>query len=253
MSDHREAEVVAAFVTLATSLADGLDVVDLLSGLTADCVRLLDVDAAGLLLADGTGALHLLAASSDATRELELFQVQRAEGPCLDCFHTGTAVNVPDLREQTARWPVFAPQALEVGFVSVHAVPMRLRDNVLGALNLFKAAAGSLRDADLALAQALAHVASVALIQDRASADRDVVVSQLESALTSRLVLEQAKGVLAEVGRLQMDGAFQALRRYARDHNLRLTDVAEAVVSRALPARTVLEHFAAKVGSRPEV
>lgn len=252
MTQNRETEVIAAFVTLATSLADGFDVVDLLSGLTADCARLLDVASAGLLLADRTGVLHLLAASSEATHDLELFQLQRAEGPCLDCFHSGAPVSVSDLREETARWPLFAAQAVAAGFVSVHAVPMRLRDTVLGALNLFGTTAGALTDADLALAQALAHVASVALVQDKAAADKDLVVTQLESALTSRLVLEQAKGVVAEVGQLDMEPAFIVLRGYARDHNLRLTDLAEAVVARTLPAQLVLLHTASKAQARRE-
>jgi transcriptional regulator with GAF, ATPase, and Fis domain len=242
VNSDRESEVVAAFVALATSLADGFDVVDLLSELTTDCVRLLDVASAGLLLADASGVLHLLAASSQATRDLELLQLQRAEGPCLDCFRTGAAVVVPDLSKECARWPQFTAAATEAGFASVHAVPMRLRDNVLGALNLFGTSVGSLGREDLALAQALAHVASVALVQDKAAADKDLVVSQLNTALSSRVVLEQAKGVLAQLGGLDMDEAFSALRWYARDHNQRLSEVAASVVARDLPAELLLEH-----------
>jgi transcriptional regulator with GAF, ATPase, and Fis domain len=253
VTTDREHDIIAAFVTLSTSLAEGFDVVDLLTGLTADCARLLDVASAGLLLADGRGALHLLAASSQETRNVELFQLQRAEGPCLDCYHTGTLVSVSDLSKETARWPQFVPAALAAGFASVHAVPMRLRDTVLGALNLFGTSVGALGADDLDLAQALAHVASVALVQDKASADKDLIVTQLNTALTSRVVIEQAKGVLAQTGQLDMEHAFSALRRYARDHNQRLSDVAAAVVGRSLGSHDVLNHASHKgVLQRPQ-
>lgn len=246
MTNERESEVVASFVSLTTSLADGFDVVDLLTDLTSDCVRLLDVASAGLLLADGNGVIHLLAASSHAARELELFQLQRDEGPCLDCYRTGEPVNIPDLTKETERWPQFTAAAAAAGFASVHAVPMRLRDTVLGALNLFGTHTGSLGADDLALAQALAHVASVALVQDKAAADKDLVVSQLNTALASRVVLEQAKGLLSQLGDLDMEQAFAVLRRYARDHNLRLSDVAADLISRALSAQQLLDHAARK-------
>lgn len=242
MKNDRETDIVAAFVALATDLAEGFDVVDLLSELTTYCVRLLDVASAGLLLADAKGVLHLLAASSQATRDLELFQLQRSEGPCLECYRTGSPVSAPDLSEQMARWPHFTAAANAAGFASVHAVPMRLHDTVLGALNLFGTRTGPLADDDMALAQALAHVASVALVQDRAATDKDLVVSQLNTALSSRVVLEQAKGVLAQVGGLDMEQAFQALRRYSRDHNQRLSEVAAAVVARALSPQMLLDH-----------
>jgi ANTAR domain-containing protein/GAF domain-containing protein len=253
VTTDRERDIIAAFVTLSTSLAEGFDVVELLTGLTADCARLLDVASAGLLLADGRGVLHLLAASSQETRGVELFQLQSAEGPCLDCYHTGVLVSVADLSEETARWPHFVPAALAAGFASVHAVPMRLRDTVLGALNLFGFGVGPLSGDDLDLVQALAHVASVALVQDKAATDKDLIVTQLNTALTSRVVIEQAKGVLAQTGGLDMEQAFVALRRFARDHNQRLTDVAAAVVSRSLHSQDVLNHASRKaVPVRPQ-
>jgi hypothetical protein len=251
VSGGRELQVTEAFVSLASSLANGFDVVELLSGLTEDCARLLDVASAGLLLADGFGVLHVLAASSEATRELEVFQLQRDQGPCRDCFHSGQPVSVPDLAAETARWPLFAPRAVEAGFASVHAVPMRLRDTTLGALNLFGTAVGALKDEDLVLAQALADVASVALVQDKAVADRGVVVEQLQAALNSRVVLEQAKGVVAYVGEVDMGEAFAVLRRYARDHNLRLTAVGESVIDRSLRVQDLLTHSETKARHRP--
>lgn len=242
MRGDREAEVAKAFVELASSLANGDDVVDLLSRLTVDCVRLLDVASAGLLLADPLGVLHVMAASSEGTRQLEVLQLQRQEGPCLECFLGGAPVAVADLQQMVLRWPQFVPAARAAGFASVHALPLRLRDNVLGALGLFGTEVGALNDDDLRLGQALADVASVALVQDRAATDRAAVNEQLQTALTSRVVLEQAKGVLAQRGGLDMAEAFSVLRRYARDHNVRLTEAAQAVVSRTLPAQLLIEH-----------
>ena len=240
MNESRERDVTSAFVRLASSLVQGYDVVDLLSELTADCAHLLGIASAGLLLADERGVLHVVAASSERTRQLELFQVQRADGPCRDCYLDGSPVSAPDLANEAGRWPVFAPAALDAGFASVHALPMRLRAHVLGALGLFGTTPGPLDPADLSLGQALADVASVAIVQDKEKSDQQTVNEQLQTALASRIVLEQAKGVLAQTGSLQMDEAFAALRRYARDHNLRLTDVAEAVVASTLPAGTLL-------------
>jgi transcriptional regulator with GAF, ATPase, and Fis domain len=236
----RERGVTRAFVALSNSLIQDFDLVELLSGLTTDCARLLDIESAGLLLADAGGVLHVLAASSDRTRSLELFQLQRAEGPCLDCFHSGRPVLVPDLGSATDRWPQFGPRATGAGFASVHALPLRLHDRVLGALGLFSTSVGPLDDDDVSLAQALAHVACVAIVQDKVASDRDAVAAQLQAALDSRVVLEQAKGILAQLGGLDMDQAFAALRRHARDNNERLTEVARAVVRRELSGERLL-------------
>jgi transcriptional regulator with GAF, ATPase, and Fis domain len=250
VSAEREREITRAFVSLVNSLVDRFDVVDLLDGLTADCARLLDVDSAVLLLADQRGTLHLVAASSERARTLELLQIQRDQGPCLDCYREGTPVSVADLRTAAARWPQFAAAAAQAGFVSVHALPMRLRGTVLGALGLFGTQVGRLNDDDLSLGQALAHVASVAIVQDKAATDQLVVNEQLQGALTSRIALEQAKGFLAQQGGFGMDEAFGQLRTYARDHNLRLTDVARAVVARDIPAQRLLDHAATRA-ARP--
>ncbi|WP_261555714.1 GAF and ANTAR domain-containing protein [Frankia tisae] len=250
MSAERERQVTRAFVSLANSLVDRFDVVDLLDGLTADCARLLDVDSAGLLLADPYGTLHMVAASSERTRNLELLQLQRDQGPCLDCYRGGAPVSVADLSTATARWPRFVAAATQAGFASVHALPMRLRDTVLGALGLFGTQVGTLNDDDLSLGQALAHVASVAIVQDKAVTDQAAINEQLKGALSSRVVLEQAKGFLAQRGGLEMDEAFGRLRTYARDHNLRLTDVARAIVAREIPAQLLLDHAATRP-SRP--
>ncbi len=237
-----EDDVTRAFVSLAGALAAGEDVVELLSILTGQCARLLDVASAGLLLADERGVLHVLAASSERTRELEVFQLQREDGPCRDSYLEGASIKVPDLAADMTRWPQFAPHALAAGFASVHALPMRLRQEKLGTLGLFGTAVGRLDDDDLILGQALADVASVALVQDRTASDRAAINAQLQTALNSRVVLEQAKGVLAQQGALEMHEAFIVLRRYARDHDLRLTELATAVVERQVPGRQLLEH-----------
>jgi len=250
MSQDREREVTQAFVSLASSLATGYDIVDLLNSLTTHCAQLLDVDSAGLLLADSLGVLHVLAASSEHTRQLELFQLQREEGPCLDCYRTGKAVVVTDLADASTRWPQFAAGALGAGFASVHALPMRLRTHTLGTLGLFGSTAGALNDEDLILGQALADVASVALVQDRETSDRTALNEQLQTALNSRVVIEQAKGVLAEAGGMDMAEAFAVLRRYARDHNLRLTNLARAMISRSVSPSQLIEYSAMRTHDR---
>jgi GAF domain-containing protein len=250
MSADRERVLTQAFVSIANSMADGVDVVELLSGLTKDCAKLLDIASAGLLLADPHGGLHVLAASSEPTRELEIFQVQREQGPCVECYNTGQPVNVDDLRAEAGRWPDFVAAALAAGFASVHTVPMRLRENVLGALGLFGTRTGLLAEDDLALAQALAHVASIAIVADKAASDQATVNHQLQRALDSRVIIEQAKGVLAQLGNLDMEGSFNVLRRYARDHNEHLSDLARRVVTREMPAEQVLTHSQTALSDR---
>jgi GAF domain-containing protein len=252
MRAERQSQITTAFVSIASSMAEGADVVDLLSGLTSDCARLLDIASAGLLLADSHGVLNVLAASSERTRDLEIFQLQRDEGPCLDCFHTGAPVSVSDLNSEMERWPQFAPAATAAGFAAVHALPMRLRGTTLGALNLFNNEPGELTTDDLDLAQALADVASIALVADKAASDKETINQQLRTALTSRIVIEQAKGVLAQIGSLDMDQAFAVLRRYARDHNARLSEVAQQVVSRKLAGEGLIAHAVHKLVLRED-
>ena len=236
----RERQSTEAFVKLISSLVDGQDVAELLTGLAQDITQLLNVAATGILLADVRGELHLVAASSEATRSVELFQLQRSQGPCLDCFRAGSAVTVADLQTELARWPAFVPYAVEAGFASVHTLPMGLPGTVLGAVGLFGTRTGALGEDDLHLGQALAYVAAVTLTRERAAVDAATVNRQLQQALDNRVVLEQAKGVLAQSSGLDMDPAFALLRKYARDHNLRLTDVAADVAARRLPAEQLI-------------
>ena len=224
-----EVELADVLVELADTLVDDFDVIDFLHVLTQRCVQLLDVSAAGLLLTNAEGALQVVAASSERTRLLELFQLQTDQGPCVDCFRTGTPVSVADLAS-AGRWPRFTAAAAEVGFAAVHAVPMRLRQEVIGALNFFGIDPGALDARKLRMGQALADVATIGLLQQRAIHRRDVLSEQLQAALNSRVTIEQAKGVLAERLQVDMDRAFEILRSHSRNHNRRLSDLALAVV-----------------------
>jgi GAF domain-containing protein len=224
-----EIQLADVFVEMADTLVDDFDVLDFLHVLTERCVHLLGVSAAGLLLTDGQDGLQVVAASSERTRLLELFQLQTDEGPCVDCFRTGRPVSVPDL-PAAGRWPQFTAAAAEVGFAAVHALPMRLRTEVIGALNLFDVNPGPLDDRKRRIGQALADVATIGLLQQRAIHRRDVLTEQLQTALNSRILIEQAKGVLAERLRLDVADAFTLLRNGARSRNRRLSDLAQAIV-----------------------
>ena len=232
----REERLTRTFVELADSLVDRFDIVDLLTLLAERSVEIFDVDAAGLLMSDTRGELRLMAATSEAIELVELMQLQADQGPCLDCFRGGAPVLVADLGSSAERWPRFAPEALSAGFTAVHALPLRLRGKVLGALNLFRTTPGGLDPADATAAQALADVATVALLQHRAVSEAQTLAEQLQDALNSRVAIEQAKGVLAAQADLGMDEAFLQLRTYARAHQRLLTQVAEDVVAGRLTA-----------------
>jgi transcriptional regulator with GAF, ATPase, and Fis domain len=223
-------QAAEAFVELADTLIDDFDVVDFLSQVTIRCADVLGVSAAGVLLTDQRGALRVVAASTEESRVLELLQTQIDEGPCPECFRTGRAVAVADLSQETERWPRFATEALRSGFTSVHAMPMRLRSDVIGTLNLFGVRTGLLDDETVRLGQALADVATIGLLQERAIRRRETLAEQLQTALNSRIVIEQAKGVIAERRRLDMDGSFTLLRQTARSNNRRLSELAQDVI-----------------------
>ena len=233
--------LVDAMVELADTLVSGFDVTDFLTTLTGHAVGLLPIDSAGVMLADPGGQLRVLASSSDRAELLELFEIQNNSGPCLDCFRTGEAVVNHSIGRAETRWPDFTAAARESGFVAVHAIPLRYQTQVIGALNLFCTVDQKLADGEAALAQALADVATISILQQRASADSGRLTDQLHLALESRVIIEQAKGVLAEAGNLDMAAAFEALRRYSRNNNVRLAEVATAVVKRSLDANGLLD------------
>jgi GAF domain-containing protein len=233
----RETLVTRAFVELADTLVDDYDVIEVLDRLVAHSVTLLSADAAGIMLVDPAGRLRVVASSSEESGWTELLQIQADEGPCVDCVRTGRPVVVTDLDEPAGRWPqLIAALAGKNSYRSVHALPLRLRGQAIGGMNLFHTRPGPLPEADLRLGQALADVATIGILQERAIRRGEVLTEQLQTALNSRVIIEQAKGVLAQYGSLSMAAAFDRLRRYARTHNARLSEVARQVIETNLAA-----------------
>jgi GAF domain-containing protein len=230
----REQRLAEVCVELADTLVEEFDVIDLLQTLTERCVELVDTDAAGLMLDDQRGNLRLIAHTHESARLLELFELQQQEGPCLDCFATGQVIANIDLATATDRWPVFTQAAREVGFGTSHAVPLRLRRQVIGALNLFSTGRRPLGDDHLAVAQGLADIATIGLLHERAVRDQVTVSEQLQAALHSRILIEQAKGVLSARAATSVDEAFRLMRTHARRSGRPLTAVADAVVAGTL-------------------
>lgn len=222
------------FVDLTDTLGPGHDVLDLLTRLAEGCVDLLEVDAAGVLLADRHGRLRTAAASNETARLLELFQLQTDDGPCPESFRTGRAVHSPDLELDADRWPELVRHAVHNGYHAVHAHPLALREETVGALNLFSTGTGPIPDADLHLAGALGTVTTISVLRERAVAGHAELAGQLQAALDSRVLVEQAKGVLAERRGVVPEDAFAVLRSYARRNNRRLSDVAGEVVAGSL-------------------
>jgi GAF domain-containing protein len=230
----READVVRSLVEMADTLVDDYDVVDLLTGLADRCVSLLGVTAAGVMLASPAGSLGLAASSSEAMRLLELFELQAQEGPCLDAFRSGEPTGHEALEAGSGRWPLFSAAARDAGFRSASALPLRLREATIGALNLLSVSRSPMSEADVIVARAFADLAALSVIQHQASAQVQLLNEQLTTALASRVVIEQAKGVISERADVTMAEAFSRLRGYARNRNLRLTDVARAAVDGTL-------------------
>ncbi|MEL3944997.1 MULTISPECIES: GAF and ANTAR domain-containing protein [Streptomyces] len=228
----REEQLAAAFVDLADTLVQDFDVIGFLHALAEHCVNLLDVAAAGVLLATPGGQLVDAAASDERTRRLELSSIEWDEGPCRDCFRNKKQIPDVELATPAAmmRWPRFAPQAVEVGFTSVVAAPLRLHDQVIGALNLFRDRPGPLDGSQLRLGQALADTATIGVLQQRAVSEQMTVTAQLQAALDSRVIIEQAKGYLANRRDIGVEEAFTLMRRHARDHQTRLTEIARQVL-----------------------
>ncbi len=237
----REQRIVETFVELANTMVEDFDVVEFLHRLAGRCVELLDCAEVGLLLADAAGVLRVMASSSERSEALDLLQSQNEEGPCFECYHDGEPVLSEDLAADSGRWPAFAPVAVEKGFRSVQAVPMRVRGETVGALNLFRVGVGRLAVQDIPLGQGMADMAAIALLQERSLREARTVVEQLQGALTSRVIIEQAKGVLAERAQIGVDAAFGRLRDHARGQNRRLSDVARELIDGRLDLTTLAD------------
>jgi GAF domain-containing protein len=234
MSTSRETLLARTVVELADNLVDDFDVVELLTTLSDRCVEVLDVSAAGIMLVGPDGRLQVMCSSDENMRVVELFELQSQEGPCLECYHSGVAAVSADLELDQARWPRFAPVAISAGFRAAEAVPMRLRNQIVGALNLFRNETGSLSVDDAAIAQALADIATIAILQHNTANEARVVNEQLTVALNSRIIIEQAKGVIAERDRVDVVQAFELLRSFARTNSRRLAEVAGEIVAGSL-------------------
>jgi GAF domain-containing protein len=240
-AELREERLVQTFVDLADTLVEDFDLVEFLSGLTERVVELGLAAEAGILLVDETGDLQFMAASHERTHLLELFQAQNNEGPCHDCFTTGVPVAVTDLQDEHERWPRFADKALTAGFRSVQAVPLRLRGTVLGAMNLFLTEPGGVAESVRTVVQAMADVATIGLLQQRELHRAHTVEAQLQYALHSRISIEQAKGIVSEQAGVAMDAAFDLLRAYSRNNNIKLSEVSRSVVDGRVDAER-LQH-----------
>jgi GAF domain-containing protein len=232
--ETNDRELLETFATLADTLVEGFDVVDLLQTLVESCVRTLRVAAAGILLANPDGELELVASTSEAAHLVELMQLSAYAGPCIDSFDSGLVVMVPDIRQGPAEWSAYRESALSQGFEAVCAVPLRLRETTIGALNLLNTSTGALGEVDLRIAGALADVATIGILHERALIESDRVQSQLSQALQSRVVIEQAKGVISHLHSIGTEEAFTVLRNYSRSNRLLLSEVAAAVVRRDL-------------------
>lgn len=219
------------FLEAADTLVDDFDVVDFFQSLTEHAAAVSGAQAVGLVLTDHQGRVRFMAANNESGKMLELFQIQASEGPCLDCVLTKAPVVNADLAHAGERWPTFAPRAIAAGFQSVHAFPMRLRDQVIGALNLFGSADARFEPDDVRVVQALADVATIAILQERSVARAEALAEQLQGALNSRIAIEQAKGALARANGISTTEAFELLRTQARSSRQRLSDVAQAVLT----------------------
>jgi len=232
---NRESMLIATLVELADNLVDEFDVIDVLTILSNRCVETLGVDSAGVLLAAPGGELQLIASSSESMRILELLQIQANEGPCVDCCREGVAIVNHALVDDGDRWPAFVPKALAQGFHSVHCLPMKLRGRTIGALNLFRSDEGIIDPDDVLAAQGLADVATIAILQHQSAVSAQILNDQLTNALNSRIIIEQAKGMVGQSLSCSMDSAFASLRSYSRNNNLGLTEVARRVVHGEIP------------------
>jgi transcriptional regulator with GAF, ATPase, and Fis domain len=253
MSSAPDRRLARTLVTLADTLVADFDVLDFLALLAERTVELLDIDAAGVILSDQRGGWRPAAGSSERADLVELFAAQTREGPCLDCVATGTPMVVPDLRDETARWPRFAPAAIGAGFRAACAVPMRLREQSIGALTLLNHAPVDIAAESVEIGQALADVATIGILHHRAASREELLAEQLAATLHHRTVIEQAKGVLAQHGNLEMHQAYTELREHAHAQRRRLSDVARDLADGTIdPAYVIDQAHRHPTGNEPQ-
>jgi transcriptional regulator with GAF, ATPase, and Fis domain len=240
MARTREHQLVETFVTLTDTLVSDYDVVDLLQLLVDNAVELFDASAAGIMLANERQELEVIASTSERSNFIGLMQLDAGEGPCVEAFTTAQTVSVHNPAEMQRRWPRFAAASAALGYASVHSVPLRLRDSTLGSMNLFRETTGALNAQDAVALRALTDVATISALQHRTTEHAALVQTQLQHALDSRVIVEQAKGFLAHTHQIDLDAAFKLLRSYARSHHLRIADTAHDIVNRVItiPAAT---------------
>ncbi|WP_159602755.1 GAF and ANTAR domain-containing protein [Agromyces humi] len=231
MMSIREDQLLHTVGTLADSLVDDYDVVEVLQLLVDECTKIFDASAAGILLISPTGHLEVLVSTSERSEFVELMQLRAGEGPCIEAVATGKVVSVPDLRHIASRWPKFAADARQSGYSSLHAIPMRLRESTIGSLNLFRNTTGDLNDPDAAAARTLADIATISILQQRLIEESSVAQAQLQRALDTRVIIEQAKGYIAQSHGLDMEAAFALIRGHARSTQTRLSLVAEDITT----------------------
>jgi len=234
MNDITQQRLLETFVKLADTLIDDYDVVDLLQFLVDTCRDVLDTTAAGILLADARGDLEVVASTSEASRLVEMMQLSAEEGPCIDSFRSGQRVSVPDIETSKDEWSQFRGSALAQGFRSMDALPLRLRDATIGTLNLLRSAPGAAPEESISAAQAFADVATIGILHERTLRESAILSEQLQAALNSRIIIEQAKGVVSHTRGVSIDEAFTLMREYARSHSMGLSIVAARLVDRSL-------------------
>ncbi|MGC5172261.1 ANTAR domain-containing protein [Micromonospora sp. DT81.3] len=234
MTLTRERQLLQTFAKLADTLVDDYDVVELLQLLVDTCRDVLEMTAAAILLADGRGELEVIASTSESSRLVEMMQLSAEAGPCIESFRTGRAVSLSEIEDAPDAWAAFRRSALEQGYHSVEALPLRLRDATIGTLNLLRSEPGRPPDDDLSAAQAFADVATIGILHERSIRESAVLTEQLQTALNSRIVIEQAKGVVSHTRGVPIDEAFTLIREYARSHRLGLSQVAARLVDRSL-------------------
>ncbi|POH66023.1 MULTISPECIES: GAF and ANTAR domain-containing protein [Cryobacterium] len=225
---------VEVFVAIADTVQTGHDVIDTMDVLVRGCTMFTAAIAAGILLADSSDVLHVAASSSERASDVEEEQLGAHEGPCLDAYRSGATIEVPSIADARGTWPAFSDIAEARGYRAVHSVPIRFGSQRLGAMNLFLAEPGRLSGRDAELAEAMALYAANSVEQHRKLHSHIAVRDQMKVMLEDRVLIEQAKGTLAQRYGVPMDDAFGLLRAEARRMHASLRDTAAKIVVRPL-------------------